>query len=100
MGKPSHLKKNLPKVSCLTVTANRRNLIRRAVRCFQNQSYPNKELVVIDDGEEDLEEVLQILPSGDLNYIKLTSQPGNTLGKLRNRSLEERSEERRVEKER
>ena len=89
MGKPNHLEKNLPKVSCLTVTANRQHLIRRAVQCFQNQSYSNKELVVIDDGEQDLEEVLQVLPSDDLKYIKLKSQPENTLGKLRNRSLEE-----------
>lgn len=71
------------------VTANRKHLMRRSILCFQNQSYPNKELVVVDDGEQDLEDVLQVLPASELRYIKLKKDPENTLGKLRNRSLDE-----------
>lgn len=63
--------------------------MRRSILCFQNQSYPNKELVVVDDGEQDLEDVLQVLPASELRYIKLKKDPENTLGKLRNRSLDE-----------
>ena len=91
MDEPNHSKKDLPKVSCLTVTANRPHLIRRSIKCFQNQSYPNKELVVIDDGEQDLADILKVLPSNEVHYIKLPSDPENTLGKLRNRSLREAS---------
>lgn len=80
---------NLPKISCLTVTANRKHLMKRAIHCFQNQTYQNKELVIIDDGEEDLDDFLSPLPPGQVNYVKLVKKPENTLGKLRNRSLQE-----------
>jgi len=91
MSKPEDQKKELPKVSCLTVTANRKNLIRRAIRCFSRQTYPNKELVIVDDGEQNIEEVLQSLPAKQLKYIKLPKKPGNRLGKLRNKTLREAS---------
>lgn len=78
-----------PKVSCLTVTANRKYLMQRAIQCFQNQTYPNKELVIVDDGEQDLDDLLTELPSEEVRYVKLENKPENTLGKLRNRSLEE-----------
>lgn len=81
----------LPKVSCLTVTANRKHLMKRAVQCFQNQTYGNKELVIIDDGKQDLDGLLTALPSHEVSYVKLENKPENTLGKLRNRSLEEAS---------
>lgn len=80
---------DLPKVSCLSVTANRKHLMQRAIRCFRNQSYENKELVIIDDGEQDLEDILSTLPAEQVKYVKLDKDPDNTLGKLRNRSLEE-----------
>lgn len=89
MSKFNYQENDLPKVSCLTVTADRKNLMRRAVRCFKNQSYPNKELVVIDDGKQNLQEVLDSLPPNQFKYIKLPAQPENTLGELRNRSLKE-----------
>lgn len=81
--------KNTPKVSCLTVTANRKHLMQRAIRCFQNQTYENKELVIVDDGEQDLDDLLKPLPAEQVNYVKLENKPENTLGKLRNRSLQE-----------
>lgn len=84
-------KSEQPKVSCLTVTANRKHLMKRAIRCFQNQTYHNKELVIIDDGQQDLDNLLTALPADQVNYIKLEKKPENTLGKLRNRSLEEAS---------
>ncbi|TYP95023.1 Glycosyltransferase involved in cell wall bisynthesis [Fodinibius salinus] len=78
-----------PKVSCLTVTANRKQLMKRAVRCFRNQTHDNKELVIIDDGNQDLDDILAPLPSQEVTYVKLENKPENTLGKLRNKSLEE-----------
>lgn len=71
------------------VTANRANLARRAVQCYLQQTYPNKELVIIDDGQEDYAPVLADVPAGELRYIKLDPAPGQVLGMLRNRSLEE-----------
>ena len=81
--------KKQPKVSCLTVTADRKHLMKRAVRCFKNQTYRNKELVIVDDGEQDLDDLLSDLPADQVNYVKLEKKDENTLGKLRNRSLEE-----------
>lgn len=80
-----------PKVSCLMVTANRRNLARRAIQCFLNQTYSNKELVIIDDGKEDYRPVLEEVPEEQVKYVKLKKEPDFVLGKLRNRSLEEAS---------
>ena len=71
------------------VTANRANLARRAIQCYLQQTYPNKELVIIDDGQEDYAPVLADVPAGELRYIKLEPAPGQVLGMLRNRSLEE-----------
>lgn len=80
---------NLPKVSCLTVTANRKHLMQRAIRCFRQQTYQNKELVIVDDGEEDLTDLLTSFPEDQVRYIRLEKKPDNTLGKLRNLTLEE-----------
>ena len=71
------------------VTANRGHLVRRAVRCYQQQTYPRKELVVVDDGEEDLSGILSVLPEEEVRYIKLERHPDNVLGALRNRALDE-----------
>ena len=39
-------------LSCIMATRNRRSFFQVALRCFQRQTRPNVELVVIDDGEE------------------------------------------------
>ena len=85
------MSESLPKVSCLMVTANRRNLAARAVECFLNQTYQHKELVIIDDGDEDYTPILSKIPKEQLNYIRLEKEPDFVLGKLRNRSLDEAS---------
>ena len=84
-------KNTLPKVSCLTVTADRRHLMRRAIRCFQKQTYANKELVIVDDGKQHLDKLLKPLPADQVTYIKLEKKAANNLGKLRNKSLQEAS---------
>ena len=40
-------------VSCLMVTRNRVDLARRAVTCFEAQEWSDKELVIVDDGDDD-----------------------------------------------
>ncbi|MDZ7694373.1 MAG: glycosyltransferase family A protein [Balneolaceae bacterium] len=75
------------------VTANRKQLMKRSIQCFNNQDYLNKELVIVDDGEQDLSEALAAVDEGQLNYVKLEPSEDNTLGKLRNISLQEASGE-------
>lgn len=78
----------LPKISCLMVTADRLQLCRRAIRCYLRQTYPNKELVVVDDGAVDLAPVLADVPADEVRYVKLAKKPENVLGRLRNLALD------------
>lgn len=41
---------NLPKVSCIMPTADRPEFFQRALEIYLGQDYPNKELIVVDDG--------------------------------------------------
>lgn len=77
----------LPRVSCLMVTADRPNLARRAIRCFVNQTYPNLELVVLDNGKESIEDLLVDLPQDRVVYKKLPWSSETVIGELRNISL-------------
>ena len=76
-----------PVVSCLMVTADRPRLCRRAIRCYNRQTYAPRELVVVDDGTRDLALVLADVPSDELVYVKLARRPENVLGRLRNVAL-------------
>ena len=78
----------MPRVSCLMVTANRRQLAQRAVNCFIRQRYPNRELVVIDDGQEDYTPLFRTIHPEDITYIKIPKDPDMVLGKLRNMALD------------
>jgi len=78
-----------PLVSCIMITANRGQLVQRSAQCFASQTYANKELVVIDDGDEDLEPILQKFALGRYKYIRLKKKEDQNLGFLRNLGLEE-----------
>jgi glycosyltransferase involved in cell wall biosynthesis len=79
-----------PTVSCLLVTADRPQLIKRALRCYQQQTYDALELVVLDNGDEPVEEVVRSfdLP-GELRYLRVEPEPDLWIGGLRNRALDE-----------
>jgi glycosyltransferase involved in cell wall biosynthesis len=76
-----------PLISCLMVTGNRKALAARAIACFRNQTWPNKELVIIDDGTEDLSSLFVGIED-QVQYIRLEKRPENVLGMLRNKSLD------------
>ncbi|MGD8540115.1 MAG: glycosyltransferase family A protein [Candidatus Aminicenantes bacterium] len=87
------MKNNMPKVSCLMVTANRKHLLRRSLLCYKNQTYPNRELVIVDDGEQDLSPLVAGFPEDQITYLKLDKKPENCLGYLRNVALDAASGE-------
>lgn len=78
----------LPLVSCLMVTANRLRLCQRAIRCYNRQTYPNRELIVVDDGEQDLTPALATVPEDKLTHVQLPSNRNYVLGQLRNVALD------------
>jgi len=80
-----------PLVSCLMVTADRPQLMRRSIRCYERQTYPNRELVVVDDGETDLAPILEDLPDDEVTYVTLDPDVDHVLGALRNVALDEAS---------
>ena len=51
-------RKLLPSVSCIMPTANREKYIPLALQYFLEQDYNNKELVIIDDGENSIKDLL------------------------------------------
>lgn len=77
-----------PRVSCVMVTANRAAIARRAVACFLEQTWGNRELVVVDDGNEDYAALFAGIPADRLLYHREPKRADATLGTLRNLSLD------------
>jgi glycosyltransferase involved in cell wall biosynthesis len=77
-----------PLVSCLMVTGRRPHLAALAIEAFRRQTYPHKELVIIDDSGSDA--VGEILADGDdaIRWIRVP-QENKPLGALRNLALAE-----------
>ncbi len=79
---------DLPKVSCVMVTADRVELCARAIWCYQQQTYPNKELVILDNGHTSMAALLEGLPAEEVRYKKIDRTPDLILGALRNDALD------------
>ncbi len=69
-----------PLVSCIMPTANRRDFARLAIRYFARQNYENRELIVIDDGEDPVEDLAR--GAERIRYIRLERR--RTVGAKRN----------------
>jgi glycosyltransferase involved in cell wall biosynthesis len=76
---------NLPLISCVMPTFNRRPFIPLALSCFRAQTYPCKELIVIDDGSDPVAELLEGLP--EVKYRRITRRL--TIGAKRNLACHE-----------
>jgi glycosyltransferase involved in cell wall biosynthesis len=71
---------SLPLVSCVMPTHNRRAFVAHAIRYFIRQDYPRKELVIVDDGTESVEDLVP--DDKQIRYIRLSHK--TTLGEKRN----------------
>jgi len=78
-----------PLVSCLCVTRNDIALLERAIRCYNEQSYNNKELIILcEDNNDYLAEIQERYASEkDIVVVIVPASPKITLGELRNRSI-------------
>ena len=71
-----------PLVSCVMPTRDRADFVLHAVRLFQRQDYPRRELIVVDDGDDGLE---ALLPD-DARVRYLRAPRGESIGAKRNRA--------------
>lgn len=71
-----------PLVSCVMPTRNRAAFALQAIELFRRQDYPNRELLIVDDGDDDLESRLP-----DDQRIRYVRAPrGESIGAKRNRA--------------
>lgn len=73
--------------SCLCVTRGRYVHLRRAVACFQAQTYMNRELVVVYESLEDNAHRLLEALGASATVVPVRSEPKLPLGELRNRAV-------------
>lgn len=65
-----------PLISCIMPTYNRRAFVPHAIRYFLRQDYPHKELIILDDGEDCIQDLIPDHP-----LIRYERLPGKlTLG--------------------
>jgi glycosyltransferase involved in cell wall biosynthesis len=69
-----------PLVSCIMPTANREKYISYAIRYFLQQNYPNKELIILDDGLKPVDRFIPSVPQIKYYY----TMPVGTIGTKRN----------------
>lgn len=78
-----------PLVSAMMVTKNRPHLAERSVRCFLDQTYQAKELVIFDDGDDGrLEKFVRGLNDPRVRFFRIRPE-GKKLGDLRNLAVAE-----------
>jgi glycosyltransferase involved in cell wall biosynthesis len=77
--------RGLPLVSCIMPTNNRRAFLSLALRHFLDQDYPNKELLIIDDGTDSVRDLTAGLPG--VRYIRLSAR--TSIGSKRNLACRE-----------
>jgi len=71
-------------VSCVMPTKNRRMFISQSIKYFQNQDYPNKELIIYDTGTD---RVKDLIPnSTEIHYFSSDSEL--ILGEVRNAAID------------
>lgn len=77
-----------PLVSCLCISQDRPDYLRKAISCFVAQTYVNKELIVVSrQYDPEYEEIISGVPGGVVKYYGLRNEATLTLGELRNYSI-------------
>jgi len=76
-----------PLVSCIMPTANHRDRVPQAIALFRRQTYPHRELIIIDDGEDSVadlipDEATLRAEGAAIRYVRLDGR--RTLGQKRN----------------
>ena len=78
-----------PLVSCIMPTYNRRAYLPQSLQCFLRQDYPNRELIVIDDGPDSVEDLTGVAPN--IRYVRAPRRM--SIGAKRNLACQQASGE-------
>ncbi len=80
---------DVPMVSCLMVTqAGRHQLAEQAIECYRRQTWPRRELVIVDEAEDGrLLSCVERLNDPTIRYLRLPVGKLGTLGDLRTFSV-------------
>ena len=73
-----------PLVSCIMPTYERRRYMAQAVHSFQQQDYPNRELIVVDDGKDAIGDLVRDVPN--VRYFRV---PRTSIGAKRNQACQQ-----------
>jgi O-antigen biosynthesis protein len=74
----------LPLVSCIMPTRDRPAYVRQSIQYFERQNYPERELIILDDGLQPLAGEVPIHPR--IRYVRRA--PGQSVGAKRNQGCE------------
>jgi glycosyltransferase involved in cell wall biosynthesis len=69
-------------VSCVMPTKDRRSFIPAALDCWQKQTYENRELIVVDDGSDSIEDLIP--KDSRIRYVRAETPSWKTTGAKRN----------------
>jgi hypothetical protein len=88
---PSISNGTLPTISCLTVALDRLVLLKEAIHCYCRQTYPNKELIIVTNGDsryrQAIGDYISWLGRNDIRLV-CAGKAGEDLSALRNVSLD------------
>ena len=82
---PTFAEANLPLISCIMPTYNRRSFIGLSLKAFEAQDYPAKELIIVDDGTDPIGDMVHKVAS--VRYVRLPTRL--SIGAKRNRACAE-----------
>lgn len=83
IGEEKRSERDLPLISCIMPTYNRRRFVPLALDHFFGQDYPNRELIIVDDGEDSVADLVENSPA--IRYIRC---PRASIGAKRNLACE------------
>jgi len=78
---------NYPLISCICITKNRLELLKRAIICFEHQTYPNKELIIVYEDDITATYLENNVVNPNIFAIKIIPSKENKLGNLRNLAI-------------
>ncbi len=79
----------LPLISCLCITKNKTDFLKKAIGCFKNQTYERKELIIVlEDDNPQKEKILKERANdSSIKVIEVKKSSKKSLGQLRNLAI-------------